>query len=153
LGQELELEQIVLLSRHGVRSPTQPLSELDRLVTTPWARWPVAPGELTPRGANLMRLMGGYYRAIYARRGLLSPDGCPDPGTVMAWADVDQRTRATAKSLTGFSLAADCESNIKTTSTLPTLCSTQPKQAFAGSTFNALGQRCLVGLVVSSGQF
>lgn len=101
LGQELELEQIVLLSRHGVRSPTQPLSELDRLVTTPWARWPVAPGELTPRGANLMRLMGGYYRAIYARRGLLSPDGCPDPGTVVAWADVDQRTRATAKSLLG----------------------------------------------------
>ncbi len=98
-AQELVLDRVVLLSRHGVRSPTEPLAELDEHVATPWARWPVAPGDLTPHGAELMRLMGAFYRTLYAGRGLLPADGCPAPGAVDAWADVDQRTRLTAQAL------------------------------------------------------
>ncbi|MFI5001234.1 MAG: histidine-type phosphatase [Reyranellales bacterium] len=98
-AQQLQLESVVLLSRHGVRSPTEPLDELDKRVASPWARWPVAPGELTPRGAELMTLMGGYYHALYAGRGLLPAADCPAAGTVAAWADIDQRTRLTAQSI------------------------------------------------------
>ena len=94
-AQELRLVRVVLLSRHGVRSPTETLAELDKHVATPWGRWPVAPGELTPHGGELMRLMGGYYRTLYA----LPADDCPAPGAVDAWADVDQRTRLTAQAL------------------------------------------------------
>jgi 4-phytase/acid phosphatase len=88
-----QLERAVLLSRHGVRSPKEPIEQLDRVVATPWPAWPVPPGYLTPHGAELMRLMGAYYRVLYGGRGLVEASICPPPGTVAAWADVDQRTR------------------------------------------------------------
>lgn len=97
--QQMQVERVVLLSRHGVRAPTDTNAELDRQVATPFPAWPVAPGELTPRGAELMKFMGSFYREIYAGRGLLSTDRCPRPGTIMAYADVDQRTRVSAQSL------------------------------------------------------
>jgi 4-phytase/acid phosphatase len=101
-AQELQLERVLLLSRHGVRTPTKPLEELDKHVSTPWARWPdgLQPGDLTPRGAELATLMGGFYRVLYAGRGLLpAAERCPASGTVAAWADVNQRTRLTAQAL------------------------------------------------------
>jgi 4-phytase/acid phosphatase len=76
-----------------VRSPTESNAELDKHSATSWPSWPVAPGLLTPRGEELMRLMGTYYRVLYGGRGLVQADDCPRPGTVAAWADVDQRTR------------------------------------------------------------
>lgn len=88
-----QLERAVLVSRHGVRSPTQSNADLDRISATAWPTWPVEPGFLTPRGEQLMQLMGGYYRVLYGGRGLVQADNCPRPGTVAAWADVDQRTR------------------------------------------------------------
>ena len=54
-----QIERAILLSRHGVRSPTQTNAELDKLAATAWPSWPVAPGFLSPRGEELMRLMGG----------------------------------------------------------------------------------------------
>ncbi|HYD08301.1 MAG TPA: histidine-type phosphatase [Reyranella sp.] len=99
-AQDFQLERVILLSRHGVRAPTQPIDELDRIAATPWPRWPVAPGELTPRGAELMRLMGEYYRALYAGRGVIpAGERCPASGAVSAWADVSQRTRVSAQAL------------------------------------------------------
>src|SRR5262245_2615196 len=88
-----QLERAVLLSRHGVRAPAPTNQELDRYASTPWPNWPVAPGYLTPRGGELMALMGRYYRVLYGGRGLVQTDDCPAPGTVAGWADVDQRTR------------------------------------------------------------
>ena len=98
-AQNLQLERAVLLSRHGVRSPTQSNAELDRQVTTPFPVWKVAPGDLTPRGYELMKYMGSFYRVVYSGLGLISPDRCPPSGMVAAWADVDQRTRETAQAL------------------------------------------------------
>lgn len=94
-----QMERAVLLSRHGVRSPTKANEEMDRHVATPWPIWPVAPGFLTPRGAELMRLMGGYYRVLYGGRGLMEASICPPRNTVAAWTDVDQRTRLTGVAL------------------------------------------------------
>lgn len=101
-AQELQLERAVLLSRHGVRTPTKSLDDMDKHVVTPWARWPAGlkPGDLTPRGAELMALMGGYYRVLYVGRGLLpAGERCPATGAVATWADVTPRTRETAQAL------------------------------------------------------
>ena len=82
-----------------MRSPIKSNEELDRHVATPWPVWPVPPGFLTPHGAELMRLMGRYYRVLYGGRGLMEASICPPPNTVAAWADIDQRTRLTGAAL------------------------------------------------------
>ncbi|MBL6652186.1 MAG: histidine-type phosphatase [Reyranella sp.] len=94
-----QIERAILLSRHGVRSPQRSAEEIDRNVATPWPTWPVPPGFLTPRGAELMRLMGRYYRVLYGGRGLIEASICPLPNTVVAWTDIDQRTRQSGASL------------------------------------------------------
>ena len=55
------LIRLVVVSRHGVRSPIPTASELHNWSAAPWPLWPVAPGELTPRGKQLVTLMGRYY--------------------------------------------------------------------------------------------
>jgi len=92
-----QAERAVVLLRDGVYAPLQ--TELDKHVATPWPVWPVQPGFLTPHGAELMRLMGGYYRALQGGRGLTQTDDCPPAGTVAAWADNDQRSRETGAAL------------------------------------------------------
>jgi 4-phytase/acid phosphatase len=88
-----QAERVVALTRDGVHAPTQTNEELNKHVATPWPVWPVPPGFLTPHGAELMRLMGSYYRALQGGRGLTQTDDCPPAGTVAAWADNDQRSR------------------------------------------------------------
>jgi len=92
-------ERAVLLSRHGVRAPTAAPDALAPLAASPWPAWPVGPGELTTRGADLARRMGAWYRAHFAAAGLLAAESCPPASAVHAWADVDQRTRLTAEAL------------------------------------------------------
>ena len=92
-----QAERAVVLVRDGVYAPLQ--TELDSNVATPWPVWPVQLGFLTPHGAELMRLMGGYYRALQGGRGLTQTDDCPPAGTVAAWADNDQRSRETGAAL------------------------------------------------------
>ncbi|MGD9886044.1 MAG: histidine-type phosphatase [Reyranella sp.] len=94
-----QMERAVLVSRHGVRAPFLTNVELDSRSASPWPTWPVPPGFLTPRGEELLRLMGRYYRVLYGGRGLVQSDDCPPRGTVSAWADLDQRTRASAVAL------------------------------------------------------
>lgn len=94
-----KMERVVLLSRHGVRAPFETNAELDRYAASPWPTWPVPPGFLTPRGEELLRLMGRYYRVLYGGRGLVQSDDCPPRGTVSSWADIDQRTRLSAVAL------------------------------------------------------
>lgn len=94
-----QIERAVLLNRHGVRSPTVSNAQLDKHSVTPWPSWPVEPGFLSPRGEELMRLMGGYYRVLYGGRGLVQADDCPAAGTVAAWTDLAQRTRASGAAL------------------------------------------------------
>jgi 4-phytase / acid phosphatase len=94
-----QMERAILLSRHGVRSPLQSPEEMQKYAAQPWPTWPVAPGDLTPRGEELMRLMGRFYHVLYGGRGLVQADDCPPRATVAAWTDVDQRTRLTGKAL------------------------------------------------------
>ncbi|MDP9267093.1 MAG: histidine-type phosphatase [Acidobacteriota bacterium] len=95
----LQLEQVVLVSRHGVRSPTNTRPPLAQVAAEPWPTWPVGPGELTPHGQHAATLMGAYYRSAFAQAGLLAPAGCPRANDLYVWSDVEQRTRLTAQAL------------------------------------------------------
>jgi 4-phytase/acid phosphatase len=99
LAAEFELVSTVALSRHGVRSPIAGHPALATFAADTWPTWPVPSGDLTPRGAELAKLLGAYYREYYAAQGLFPARGCPPTGRVVAWADVDQRTLVTAQSL------------------------------------------------------
>ena len=95
---DYELVSTVVVSRHGVRSPIAGHPPLAAFAADPWPSWPVASGDLTPRGAELAKLLGRYYREYYASQGLVPAQGCPS-GAVSVWADVAERTRVTAQSL------------------------------------------------------
>lgn len=92
-----DLAMVVVMTRHGVRSPTHP-NELNAYSARPWPAWKVRPGYLTPHGAALMRGFGAAYGRRY---GSLAPAvaGCPARDAVFVWADTDQRTLATGRAL------------------------------------------------------
>jgi 4-phytase/acid phosphatase len=92
-----ELKYVVILSRHGVRSPTWDAARLQEYSPDPWPDWGVAPGELTPHGRQLIRILGDYYREWLGAEGLLSRPGCRGAGHVFVWADKDQRTLETGR--------------------------------------------------------
>jgi len=96
-GQDLKF--VVLVSRHGVRSPTAKPGQLDPYSRQPWPAWSVPPGYLTEHGAHLMTLFGAYDREQFAAQGLLAAAGCDDAPRIRILADSDQRTRETAKAL------------------------------------------------------
>jgi len=91
------LQFVVILTRHGVRSPTQPPQEIDTYAAEAWPSWGVKPGELTAHGAKLIHQLASYDRAYLAAAGLLQPSGCADAPHIRIRADVDQRTRETAR--------------------------------------------------------
>ncbi|GAN71720.1 phosphoanhydride phosphorylase [Acetobacter syzygii] len=88
------LERVVLVARHGIRSPTKPPQTLQSQTGHVWAQWPVAPGELTDHGKQALEQMVGMVRQHYVQAGLLPASGCPTPGSLTIWADAkDHRTR------------------------------------------------------------
>lgn len=108
-----ELLKVVILSRHGVRSPLVDPKILKTWIspTSSWPAWACngkdcCPGELTPRGGDLATLMGQYYRRNY---GLFAGPGCPAKDELYFWADTDQRTYATGAALLGGLLPAGCK--------------------------------------------
>ena len=78
-GLPQQLERVVILSRHGVRSPTQDdetLNNYRKSTTPPWPDFGVQHlADLTLKGALLMQRMGAYYRQRWAA--LFEPDGLP----------------------------------------------------------------------------
>jgi 4-phytase/acid phosphatase len=97
---DLKLMRVVMLSRHGVRSPIEGPEELHRLAPREWPTWPVGPGELTAHGERGERILGRYFRAVYAADGLVASQECPSRETVSVWADnAGQRTRMSGQAL------------------------------------------------------
>jgi 4-phytase/acid phosphatase len=94
-----ELKFAVVVSRHGVRSPTWTLDRLNQYSASPWPDWGVAPGELTAHGRALMSIMGRFYRERFSSQGLVSTTGCASASRVYFRADADHRTVATAQTL------------------------------------------------------
>lgn len=98
-GDSGQLIFALVLTRHGVRSPTGSVDKLNRFSGNEWPQWEVPPGYLTPHGSQLMTLFGRYYREYFAKYGLLKRSGCGDAASVIFLADSDQRTVATGKAL------------------------------------------------------
>jgi len=94
-----KLKFVVILSRHGVRSPTWPQARLNAFSAQPWPTWSVPPGYLTDRGYELMKRFGSFDRAQIAKSGLIAADGCADSSGTFIWADTDQRTRESGRAL------------------------------------------------------
>ena len=93
------LKFVIIMSRHGVRSPTGNPEKLNQYSAQPWPEWNVPPGHLTPQGASLMTIFGAYYRSYFAHQGLFNAGGCADAAHVSFYSDSDQRTVETGKSL------------------------------------------------------
>ena len=101
LGKDgLVLERVVIVERHGVRSPTRAPEALARYASQPWHAWPVAPGLLTDHGRRDVALMGAWLRADYASKGLWPAAGPAPVDAAYVWADSkDQRTRVSGQAL------------------------------------------------------
>lgn len=99
-----QLERVVILTRHGVRGGMSTPEELGRYTRLPWPPFSAPPGILTPRGATLLTILGGWYRERYRAAGLLTAGDC----SVYLWANHTQRTAATAKAL-AQGLAPGCD--------------------------------------------
>jgi len=86
------LELVVILGRHGIRSPLLTPAEMAPYAAQAWPQWPVAPGVLTPHGGRQMVAMGGYFRDRYTKEGLLSGQSAEDVDRIQFRSDSDQRT-------------------------------------------------------------
>lgn len=94
---EPRLVKKVVLSRHGVRSPTQHPDVLNQWAQKGWPQWPVKPGYLTDRGGELVKALWKEEGKSWRNRGMLSSKGCSQKIWVLA--DIDERTRKTADAI------------------------------------------------------
>ena len=90
-AQKMGDERIVIVIRHGLRAPTETAAELTALAGRRFPDWPVAPGELTPRGEARLGDMARSLSVDLRASGFLDTK-CYTHATV--WADArDRRTR------------------------------------------------------------
>jgi len=92
-----ELEQVVILSRHNIRSP---LSTKDSVLgqATPheWIGWSSAASELSLRGGVCETVMGQYFKKWLEKEGLFPENYRPEGQEVRFYSNSKQRTIATA---------------------------------------------------------
>lgn len=93
------LRMVVILSRHGVRSPTWTRARMNSYAVQPWPNWSVPPGNLTSHGHELLAKLGGFNQTWLAASGLLSQNGCADAPSVYVWVDTAQRTIESGRAL------------------------------------------------------
>lgn len=97
-GERYTLKQVVVLSRHNIRSPLSGRhSTMQRITPHEWYHWSSAPSELSLRGGALETMMGQYFRKWLVSEGLLQENEIPSEGTMRFYANSLQRTIATAQ--------------------------------------------------------
>ena len=101
-GDDYKLEQVVILSRHNIRSPLSTNgSILDIATPHKWYVWTSEPSELSLRGGALETFMGEYVRSWLEHEGLIDHNWQPADGEVRFYANSKQRTIATAQYFSG----------------------------------------------------
>ena len=92
------LEQVVVFSRHNIRSPLSGKgSVLGEITPHDWFTWSSEPGELSLRGGVLETEMGQYFRKWLEAEGLIPENYRPEGNEVRFYANSMQRTIATAQ--------------------------------------------------------
>ena len=93
-----ELKEVVVMSRHNIRSPlTSGGAAYMRVTPYEWFKWTSPSSQLSQRGGVLETEMGQFFRKWVVSTGLL-PDNCrPVDDEVLFYANSRQRTFATAK--------------------------------------------------------
>jgi len=97
--EQYTLEQLVVLSRHNIRTPlVSKNSVLTRLTNAEfqWFKWEGEPSTLTPRGAQLETKMGTFFNEWLGKKGLLSSYG-KDNYSFRFYANAKQRCQVTAR--------------------------------------------------------
>lgn len=89
----LELKQVLILSRHNLRTPID--ERLQTMSPKTWLRWEQAPAQLTKKGAVLEGYLGEYFSDWLKDNGLIN-QGCPKD-SIHVYANTRQRTKDTAK--------------------------------------------------------
>ena len=93
------LEQMIVLSRHNIRSPlVSKNSVLTRLTNSDyqWFPWEGAPSNLTPKGERLENQMGKFFREWLEKKDFISSYSA-DNSTFRFYANAKQRCQVTAR--------------------------------------------------------
>ncbi len=97
--QNYALDQLVILSRHNIRSPlVSKQSVLTRLTNSEyqWFQWEGAPSTLTAKGERLESRMGGFFREWLEKKDFLSRYSA-DQSSFRFYANAKQRCQLTAR--------------------------------------------------------
>ena len=93
-----ELKEVVVMSRHNIRSPLSSGGAAYKRVTPhQWFQWSSPSSELSLRGGVLETEMGQFFRQWVVDAGLLPDNYRPEGDEVLFYANSRQRTFATAK--------------------------------------------------------
>jgi glucose-1-phosphatase len=93
-----ELKEVVVMSRHNIRSPlTSGGAAYMRVTPYTWFAWSSPSSQLSLRGGVLETEMGQFFRQWVVGEGLLPDNYRPEGEEVLFYANSRQRTFATAK--------------------------------------------------------
>ncbi len=93
-----ELKEVVVMSRHNIRSPlTSGGAAYMRVTPHEWFKWSSPSSQLSLRGGVLETEMGQFFRKWVVDEGLLPDNYRPEGDEVLFYANSRQRTFATAK--------------------------------------------------------
>ena len=92
-----ELKEVVVLSRHNIRSPLSNGAAYQRVTPHQWFKWTSPGSQLSLRGGVLETEMGQFFRKWVVSEGLLPDNYRPEGDEVLFYANSRQRTFATAK--------------------------------------------------------
>ena len=93
-----DLKEVVVMSRHNIRSPlTSGGAAYMRVTPHEWFKWTSASSQLSLRGGVLETEMGQFFRKWVVSEGLMPENYRPEGEEVLFYANSRQRTFATAK--------------------------------------------------------
>lgn len=109
--EKYSLKEVVVLSRHNIRSPLSTGgSVLGKLTPHQWTDWSSSASELTLRGGALETIMGQFFRKWLVKEGLFQENCVPLHDDILVYANSMQRTIATARYFSaGFMPIADVQ--------------------------------------------
>ena len=93
-----ELKEVVVMSRHNIRSPlSSGGTAYQRVTPHKWFQWTSPGSQLSLRGGVLETEMGQFFRKWLVSEGLMTENHLPEAGTMRFYANSMQRTIATAQ--------------------------------------------------------